>query len=51
MSLLEAWDYEIARRYAIEEILLHNVDPQEFYDECGFKKNYMGSEVLTFLGY
>lgn len=51
MTLLEAWDEKITRREAVMELLAHDADLQEFYDECGFKQGYLGSEVLTFLGY
>lgn len=51
MALLEAWEFEITRREAVMEVLLHNLSINDFYDECGFKGRYMGSDVLTFLGY
>ena len=51
MSLLEAWDYEVTRREAVMEVLLHGISINEFYDECGYRGRYMGSDVLTFLGY
>lgn len=51
MSLLEAWDSEVTRREAVMEVLLHNISINDFYDECGYHGRYMGSDVLTFLGY
>jgi hypothetical protein len=51
MSLLEAWENEVTRREAVMEVLLHGISINAFYDECGYKSQYMGSEVLTFLGY
>ena len=51
MALLEAWDNEVTRREAVMEVLLHNISINDFYDECGYKGHYMGSDVLTFLGY
>lgn len=51
MSLLEAWDNEVTRREAVMEVLLHGASINDFYDECGYKGHYMGSDVLTFLGY
>ena len=51
MALLEAWESEVSRREAVTEVLLHNLSINDFYDECGYKGRYMGSDVLTFLGY
>jgi len=51
MALLEAWESEVSRREAVMEVLLHGVSISEFYDECGYRGRYMGSDVLTFLGY
>jgi len=51
MELLEAWDNEVSRREAVTEVMMHNIPLEEFYSHCGFKSQYMGSDVLTFLGY
>jgi hypothetical protein len=44
MSLLEAWDYEVTRREAVIEVLLHGASINDFYDECGYHNMYMGSD-------
>jgi len=51
MTLLEAWESEVSRREAVTEVLMHGISISEFYDECGYKGQYIGSDVLTFLGY
>ena len=51
MSLLEDWDSEVSKREAVIEVLLHGASINDFYDECGYHNMYMGSDVLTFLGY
>jgi hypothetical protein len=51
MTLLEAWEFEITRREAVMEVLLHGVSINEFYDALGYHGNYTGGDVLTFLGY
>jgi len=51
MKLLEAWESEVSRREAVTEVLMHGISINDFYDECGYKGQYVGSDVLTFLGY
>jgi len=51
MALLESWESEVSRREAVMEVLLHNISINDFYDACGYRGRYMGSDVLTFLGY
>jgi hypothetical protein len=51
MTLLEAWESEVSRREAVTEVLMHGISINAFYSQCGYKCRYMGSDVLTFLGY
>ena len=51
MALLESWESEVSRREAVTEVMLHNIPLEEFYSHCGFQSQYIGGDVLTFLGY
>lgn len=41
----------ISRAEAIKELESHCADMQEFFDECGDKKEYKALAVLEWLGY
>mgnify|MGYP003624513620 CR=1 FL=1 len=51
MELLEAWEFEITRREAVMEVLLHGVSINEFYDAMGYAIRYPVSDLMSFLGY
>ena len=51
MSYLEALDANITKQEAIAEIKKHGLDPEEFFVEEGERDEYIGSEVLFWLGY
>jgi hypothetical protein len=36
MTLLEAWEFEITRREAVMEVMLHNIPISDFYDAMGY---------------
>lgn len=51
MTYDEAIDATITRKEAIEEIKKHGINPAEFFQEIGEKEEYIGSDVLNWLGY
>lgn len=51
MSYLEALEANISKQEAIAEIIKHGLDPAEFFAEEGERDEYIGSEVLYWLGY
>jgi hypothetical protein len=51
MRLEEAMDAVVSKAEAITEIRRHNQDPAEFFREVGERDEYVGSEVLEWLGY
>ncbi len=51
MNYIEAIDAIVTRKEAIEEIEKHGIDPKEFFQEIGEKEEYIGSDVLNWLGY
>lgn len=51
MNYDEAHDATVSRACARREILKHGADWQEFLTEVGDKPEYVGAEVLDWLGY
>jgi hypothetical protein len=51
MTLLEAWEFEITRREAVMEVMLHNIPIADFYDAMGYSIRYPVSDLMSFLGY
>ena len=51
MSFDDAIEAVVTKREAIAEIKAHGLDPQEFFDEVGRKEEYVGLDVLSWLGY
>ena len=51
MSYDDAIAATVTKREAIAEIKAHGLDPQDFFDEVGKKEEYIGLEVLSWLGY
>lgn len=51
MKFYDAMLATIPREHAIIEIEKHNADVNEFFKEVGYKDNYKGGEILTWLGY
>jgi hypothetical protein len=51
MTLLEAWEFEITRREAVMEVMLHNIPISDFYDAMGYSIRYPVSDLMSFLGY
>lgn len=51
MYYYEACDAEITRQEAIREIKKHGLDPTEFFTDVGDKEEYIGQEILDWLGY
>lgn len=47
----DAREAVVSRSQAIAEVLRHHCDHLEFLSECGDKDEYLGSEVLNWLGY
>ena len=47
----DALEYEVTRAEARREIALHDADWWQFLEEVGDKEEYMGYEVLDWLGY
>jgi hypothetical protein len=45
---LSSW---YTRKQAIAEIKRHNLEPTEFFSEIGERKEYLGSEILGWIGY
>ena len=50
MSFDDAIEAVVTKREAIAEIKAHGLDPQEFFDEVGRKEDYIGLDVLSWLG-
>ena len=53
-SLEEAWDRELTQNDVIGILENHSQtdeDIESFFKEQGYKDSYIGSEVLTWLGY
>ncbi|ADW71399.1 hypothetical protein [Granulicella tundricola] len=51
MHLEDAMIAEVSRADAEREILLHQLDPADFFVEIGDRSTYTGAEVLGWLGY
>ena len=51
MTLLESWEFEITRREAVTEVMLHNIPISDFYDAMGYSIRYPVSDLMSFLGY
>jgi len=51
MSYDDAIEATVTRREAMREIKAHGLDPQDFFDEVGRKEEYIGLDVLSWLGY
>ena len=51
MNEEEARSTMLTGRQVAIEIRDHNLDPNDFFSECGSKSAYKGSEVLNWLGY
>lgn len=51
MSYEEAMQAEVTKEEARREILRHGHDPDDFFREVGDRLNYLGAEVLGWLGY
>jgi hypothetical protein len=51
MSYLEALEANITKAEAIQEIRKHSLDPAEFFAEVGERDEYIGEEILNWLGY
>ncbi len=53
VPMWDAWDLEVTRQEAIDEIERHDVEGgvAAFLAEVGDKPEYMGEEVLGWLGY
>ena len=51
MRLEEAMEAVVSKAEAIAEIRRHNQDPAEFFQEVGERDEYVGSDVLEWLGY
>ena len=41
----------ITAKRAAQEVISHGLDPEEFFTECGYRADYLASEVLDWLGY
>lgn len=42
---------DLTREEVVREILSHQSEPNDFFNEVGKKKLYTGEEVLNWLGY
>jgi hypothetical protein len=51
MTYIDALIANISRDEARREILLHGASWAEFTEEFGDREEYIGEEVLAFLGY
>ena len=51
MDYEQAIKYKVSKKEAKEEIELHFLDFNDFLNDAGNKKYYIGSEVLKWLGY
>lgn len=47
----EAIEATLTRARALNEVIKHNLDEQDFLNEMGDRKYYSGQEVLDWLGY
>lgn len=54
MTYSEALTETVSRQQAIRELQRHSITEEglaEFFEACGDKVEYMGCDVLAFLGY
>lgn len=51
MSFEEAMLAEVTREEARREVLRHGLNPEDFFRDVGNRSLYLGSDVLTWLGY
>ena len=51
MSYDDALEVIVSKREAIAEIKAHGLDPYDFFYEIGEKEEYVGIDVLSWLGY
>lgn len=51
MTYEEACETQVSRAMAAAEIRRHDVDPAEFFADCGDRPSYSGQEILDWLGY
>lgn len=51
MSYDDALEVIVSKREAIAEIKAHGLDPYAFFYEIGEKEEYVGIDVLSWLGY
>ena len=51
MTSAEAKKIQVTQKQAVQEIMKHSLNPEDFFAEVGKKELYKGSEVLNWLGY
>lgn len=51
MTLEEAWGALVSRDEALAEVRKHRCDEAEFLTEVGDRNEYLGEDVLGWLGY
>ncbi len=51
MSYDDAIEAIVTKQDAIAEIRAHSLDPADFFEEVGKKDEYLGIDVLSWLGY
>lgn len=51
MTYVEALETTISQTVARREVENHGLDWQDFIDEVGNRAEYLGSDVLNWLGY
>ncbi len=51
MTYEEACEKTFIRKETIQIIKEHQIDPEEFFEEVGYKNEYTGTELLNWLGY
>jgi hypothetical protein len=51
MSYDDAIEATVTKGEAIAEIKAHGLDPADFFEEIGKKDEYLGIDVLSWLGY
>lgn len=51
MNYQEAIKSEVTRQQAEREIVAHNLEPYDFFEEVGIQETYAGKVVLEWLGY
>jgi hypothetical protein len=51
MSYDDAIEATVTKGEAIAEIKAHGLDPADFFEEIGKKGEYLGIDVLSWLGY